>query len=129
MFNITLMTIVSLVTIGIVELIKVFLPENASSKIKGMISLIISIAGSIGFGVLLNYDTRTIILSTVGTVGLVNCYYDFILKLLKSKIEQIKLKIEEESIQIPLIEKKIGDELERLSNGDKSNESSVEKWD
>lgn len=127
MFNITLMTIVSLVTIGIVELIKVFLPENASSKIKGMISLVISIAGSIGFGVLLNYDTRTIILSTVGTVGLVHCYYDFILKLLKSKIEQIKLKIEEESIQIPLIEKKIGDELERLSNGDKSNEISVEK--
>ena len=39
MFNITLMTIVSLVTIGIVELIKVFLPENAGSKIKGMISL------------------------------------------------------------------------------------------
>lgn len=127
MFNITLMTIVSLVTIGIVELIKVFLPENAGSKIKGIISLVISVAGSIGFGVLLNYDTRTIILSTVGTVGLVNCYYDFILKLLKSKIEQIKLKIEEESIQIPLIEKKIGDELERLSNGDKSNESSVEK--
>lgn len=127
MFNITLMTIVSLVTIGIVELIKVFLPENAGSKIKGMISLVISVAGSIGFGVLLNYDTRTIILSTVGTVGLVHCYYDFILKLLKSKIEQIKLKIEEESIQIPLIEKKIGDELERLSNGDKSNESPVEK--
>lgn len=127
MFNITLMTIVSLVTIGIVELIKVFLPENASSKIKGMISLVISVAGSIGFGVLLNYDTRTIILSTVGAVGLVHCYYDFILKLLKSKIEQIKLKIEEESIQIPLIEKKIEDELERLSNGDKSNESSVEK--
>lgn len=127
MFNITLMTIVSLVTIGIVELIKVFLPENAGSKIKGMISLVISVAGSIGFGVLLNYDTRTIILSTIGTVGLVHCYYDFILKLLKSKIEQIKLKIEEESIQIPLIEKKIGDELERLSNGDKSNESSVEK--
>ena len=127
MFNITLMTIVSLVTIGIVELIKVFLPENAGSKIKGMISLIISVAGSIGFGVLLNYDTRTIILSTVGTVVLVHCYYDFILKLLKSKIEQIKLKIEEESIQIPLIEKKIGDELERLSNGDKSNESPVEK--
>lgn len=127
MFNITLMTIVSLVTIGIVELIKVFLPENAGSKIKGMISLVISVVGSIGFGVLLNYDTRTIILSTVGTVGLVHCYYDFILKLLKSKIEQIKLKIEEESIQIPLIEKKIGDELERLSNGDKSNESSVEK--
>lgn len=129
MFNITLMTIVSLVTIGIVELIKVFLPENAGSKIKGMISLVISVAGSIGFGLLLNYDTRTIVLSTVGTVGLVHCYYDFILKLLKSKIEQIKLKIEEESIQIPLIEKKIGDELERLSNGDKSNESSVEKWD
>ena len=127
MFNITLMTIVSLVTIGIVELIKVFLPENAGSKIKGMISLVISVAGSIGFGVLLNYDTRTIILSTIGTVGLVHCYYDFILKLLKSKIEQIKLKIEEESIQIPLIEKKIGDELERLSNGDKSNEISVEK--
>lgn len=127
MFNITLMTIVSLATIGIVELIKVFLPENASSKIKGIISLVISIAGSIGFGVLLNYDTHTIILSTVGTVGLVHCYYDFILKLLKSKIEQIKLKIEEESIQIPLIEKKIEDELERLSNGDKSNEISVEK--
>lgn len=127
MFNITLMTIVSLVTIGIVELIKVFLPENAGSKIKGMISLVISVAGSIGFGVLLNYDTRTIILSTVGTVGLVHCYYDFILKLLKSKIEQIKLKIEEEAIQIPLIEKKIEDELERLSNCDKSNESTVEK--
>ena len=129
MFNITLMTIVSLVTIGIVELIKVFLPENASSKIKGMISLVISIAGSIGIGVLLNYDTRTIILSTVGTVGLVHCYYDFILKLLKSKIEQLKLKIEEESIQIPLLEKQIETELDKLSNGDKSNESPVEKWD
>lgn len=125
MFNITLMTIVSLVTIGIVELIKVFLPENASSKIKSIISLVISIAGSIGIGVLLNYDTRTIILSTVGTVGLVHCYYDFILKLLKSKIEQLKLKIEEESIQMPLLEKQIETELDKLLNDDKS--ISVEK--
>lgn len=125
MFNITLMTIVSLVTIGIVELIKVFLPENASSKIKSIISLVISIAGSIGIGVLLNYDTRTIILSTVGTVGLVHCYYDFILKLLKSKIEQLKLKIEEESIQMPLLEKQIETELGKLLNDDKS--ISVEK--
>ena len=125
MFNITLMTIVSLVTIGIVELIKVFLPENASSKIKGIISLVISIAGSIGIGVLLNYDTRTIILSTVGTVGLVHCYYDFILNLLKSKIEQLKLKIEEESIQMPLLEKQIETELDKLLNDDKS--ISVEK--
>ena len=77
MFNITLMTIVSLVTIGIVELIKVFLPENAGSKIKGMISLVISIAGSIGFGVLLNYDTRTIILSTVGTVVIMILFSNF----------------------------------------------------
>lgn len=127
MFNITLMTVASLVTIGIVELIKVFLPENTNSKVKGAISLVLSIGAGVGFGALLKYDAQTIILSTVGTVGLVQCSYDFILKLLKSKIEDIKTRIEEEALQLPLLEKQIETELDRLANGESCEHCEEEK--
>lgn len=118
MFNVTLMTIASLTTVGIVELIKVFLPENTNAKVKGLISLILSVGATIGFGFLLKNDIQTIILSTVGTVGLVQSSYNFILKLLKSKIEDIKVRIEEESIQIPFLKKHIEAEIERITNGE-----------
>lgn len=118
MFNVTLMTVASIATVGIVELIKVFLPENTSAKVKGLISLILSVGATIGFGFLLKNDIQTIILSTVGTVGLVQSSYNFILKLLKSKIEDIKVRIEEESIQIPFLKKRIEAEIERITNGE-----------
>lgn len=120
MFNITLIAIASLATVGIVELIKVFLPENTSAKVKGLISLVISIGATVGFGFLLKSNPLTIISSTVGTVGLVQSSYNFILKLLKSKIEDIKIKIEEESIQLPLLKKHIEAEIEKITNGEES---------
>lgn len=116
MFSITLILIASLATIGIVELIKVFLPENTSAKVKGLISLVLSIGATVGFGFLLKNDIQTIILSTVGTVGLVQSSYNFILKFLKAKIEDIRIRIEEELIQIPLLKKHIEAEIEKVSN-------------
>jgi hypothetical protein len=118
MFNITLIVVASLATIGIVELIKVFLPENTSAKIKCLISLVISIGATVGFGFLLKNNFQTILLSSIVTVGLVQSSYNFILKLLKSKIEDIKVRIEEESIQIPFLKKRIEAEIERIKNGE-----------
>lgn len=120
MFNITLIIAASLTTIGIIELIKVFLPENTSAKVKGLISLVISIGATIGFGFLLKNSFQTILLSSIVTVGLVQSSYNFILKLLKSKIEDIKVRIEEESIQIPFLKKRIEAEIERIKNGEES---------
>lgn len=116
MFSITLIVVASLATIGIVELIKVFLPENTSAKVKSLISLALSIGATIGFGFLFKNSPQAIISSTIITIGLVQSSYNFILKLLKSKIEDIKIKIEEELIQLPLLKKHIEAEIEKVSN-------------
>lgn len=120
MFSITLILIASLATIGIVELIKVFLPENTSAKVKGLISLVLSIGATVGFGFLLRCGPLTIVSSTIGTVGLVQSSYNFILKFLKAKIEDIRIRIEEELIQIPLLKKHIEAEIEKVSNCEES---------
>lgn len=115
MFSITLIVVASLATIGIVELIKVFLPENTNAKVKSLISLALSIGATIGFGFLLKNSPQAIISSTIITIGLVQSSYNFILKFLKSKIEDIKVRIEEELIQLPLLKKHIEAEIEKVS--------------
>lgn len=117
MFNVTLISIASLATIGIVELIKIFLPANTNAKIKAVISLVLSVGSTVGFGLLMKQNALTIIMSGIAVVGLVQCSYDFILKLLKTKIEDIKARVQDEALQFPLLKKQIEKEINRLENG------------
>lgn len=113
MFDIKLITLASMVVVGIMEVIKTFLPEGTGAKAKSVISLVLSVLASVGFGYFLRLDGQTIIASTFGTVGLVQSSYNFVLKLVSSVIERIKGKIEDADIERPLFEK----EVEKALNG------------
>ncbi len=106
----------SMATVGIVELIKVFFP-NIKSKIKALLSLIFSIGAAVGIGLLTKANTTQILISVVGTVALVQVGYDFILKLLFEKIEELKQRIADNKMYRPLYEAQIQQELKNIENG------------
>lgn len=114
MFNYTLILIASIVTIGIMELLKVYLPKDVNPKIKATISLVLSAGAAVGFGFMMKVDMNSLLMSTGATIGLVQCSYDFVLKLLLNLIETIKQRIEEYVISKPLMEKQLELELKNL---------------
>jgi len=118
MFNISLIFIAAIVSSGIIELIKVFLPKNMNSIIKAIISVIISIGMSVLCGLIMGLSGTIIAMSTVATIGLIQFSYNFILKLLSTQIELMKNRIEDEAIQRPLYRKQIEKEIEKLENGE-----------
>lgn len=94
-FNVTVILIASTIVVGLVELIKVFLPENFNSKILAAISLAVSIGAGIGISFAFGLKTAIEIISnTFAVVGLVQTSYNFVLKLFRMYIEKIKAGIE-----------------------------------
>lgn len=93
-FNITVILFASTIVVGLVELIKVFLPENFNSKILAAISLVISIGAGIGISFAFGLKTAVEIISnTFAVVGLVQTSYNFVWKLFHMYIEKIKMGI------------------------------------
>ena len=85
---------ISVAVVGIMELIKNYLPENISAKIQGLISLCLSIIASVGFGIYAKLPAEDVIKNTVYVVGLTQTSYNFLLKLLKKYIEGMQLQLE-----------------------------------
>lgn len=95
-------TIVSLVVVGIMELLKKYLPAKLTNgKILGIISLGLSIIFSILYSLLvakLNWlDT---IVSIIGVVGITQVSYNFVLKLLKNLADRLQDKVEEKVTEV-----------------------------
>lgn len=84
---------VSLVVIGLMELVKNYLPSNTSSKVSSAISLGLALAVSISFGILKGDGITSTVVNTVAVVGLTQTSYNFVLKLLKAAIEKLKSNI------------------------------------
>jgi hypothetical protein len=84
---------ISLIVIGLMEVVKNFLPENVNKKITTIISLAIGIVIPVGFGIVSKSGIIEIVLTTIGVVGLTQTTYNFILKLLKTLIDKIKATI------------------------------------
>ena len=93
MFNFFVICFITLVVVGLMEAVKVFLPKDFNPKITAIISLSLSLIITIGFGIIAKFSVLDIIVNTVGVLGLVQTSYNFVLKLLKKLIEKIQASI------------------------------------
>ena len=87
---------ISIVVVGIMEVVKKFLPENVNAKITSAISLGLGILLPIGYGIITKTAPLNIIMYAVGVVGLTQTSYNFVFKLFKALIEKLKANITKE---------------------------------
>ena len=87
---------ISIVVVGIMEVMKKFLPENVNAKVTSAISLGLGILLPIGYGIVTKTTPLSIIMYAVGVVGLTQTSYNFVFKLLKALIEKLKTNVAKE---------------------------------
>ena len=87
---------ISIVVVGIMEVMKKFLPENVNAKVTSAISLGLGILLPVGYGIVTKTAPLSIIMYTVGVVGLTQTSYNFVFKLLKTLIEKLKANVAKE---------------------------------
>ena len=87
---------ISVVVVGIMEVVKKFLPENVNAKVVSAISLVIGILLPIGYGIATKTALLNIAMNTVGVVGLTQTSYNFVFKLFKALIEKLKSNVVKE---------------------------------
>ena len=95
-------TIVSLVVVGIMELLKKYLPTKLTNgKILGIISLGLSVVFSILYSLLIaKLNWINTIVSVIGVVGITQVSYNFVLKLLKNLADKLQDKVEENVAEV-----------------------------
>ena len=84
---------ISIVVVGIMEVVKKFLPENVNAKVTSAISLGLGILLPVGYGIVTKIAPLSIIMYAVGVVGLTQTSYNFVFKLFKALIEKLKSSI------------------------------------
>ena len=87
---------ISIIVVGIMEVVKKFLPENVNAKVTSAISLGLGILLPIGYGIVTKTTPLSIIMYAVGVVGLTQTSYNFVFKLLKALIEKLKTNVAKE---------------------------------
>lgn len=87
---------ISVVVVGIMEVVKKFLPENVNAKVVSAISLVIGILLPIGYGIATKTALLNIAMNTIGVVGLTQTSYNFVFKLFKALIEKLKSNVVKE---------------------------------
>lgn len=87
---------ISVVVVGIMEVVKKFLPENVNAKVVSAISLAIGILLPIGYGIATKTAVLNIAMNTVGVVGLTQTSYNFVFKLFTALIEKLKSNVVKE---------------------------------
>lgn len=87
---------ISIIVVGIMEVVKKFLPENVNAKVTSAISLGLGILLPIGYGIVTKTTPLSIIMYAVGVVGLTQTSYNFVFKLLKAMIEKLKANVTKE---------------------------------
>ena len=84
---------ISIVVVGIMEVVKKFLPENVNAKVTSAISLGLGILLPVSYGIVTKTAPLSIIMYAVGVVGLTQTSYNFVFKLFKALIEKLKSSI------------------------------------
>lgn len=87
---------ISIVVVGIMEVVKKFLPENINAKVTSAISLGLGILLPIGYGIVTKTAPLSIIMYAIGVVGLTQASYNFVFKLFKVLIEKLKANVTKE---------------------------------
>ena len=84
---------ISIVVVGIMEVVKKFLPENVNAKVTSAISLGLGILLPVGYMIVTKTAPLSIVMYAVGVVGLTQTSYTFVCKLFKALIEKLKSSI------------------------------------
>lgn len=84
---------ISIIVVGIMEVVKKFLPENVNAKVTSAISLGLGILLPVGYGIVTKTAPLSIIMYAVGVVGLTQTSYNFVFKLFKALIEKLKANV------------------------------------
>ena len=84
---------ISIAVVGIMEVVKKFLPENVNAKVTSAISLGLGILLPVGYGIVTKTAPLSIVVYAVGVVGLTQTSYNFVFKLFKALIEKLKSSI------------------------------------
>lgn len=84
---------ISVVVVGLMEVIKNYLPENVDKRVSSGISLSLAIVVPVAYGIAFKIDPIKIVMNTIGVVGLTQTSYNFVLKLFKAAIEKLKSKV------------------------------------
>ena len=84
---------ISVVVVGLMEVIKNYLPENVDKRVSSGISLGFAVVVPVVYGIAFKIDLIKIVMNTIGVVGLTQTSYNFVLKLFKSAIEKLQSKV------------------------------------
>lgn len=84
---------ISVVVVGLMEVIKNYLPANVDKRVSSGISLGLAIVVPVAYGIAFKIDPIKIVMNTIGVVGLTQTSYNFVLKLFKAAIEKLKSKV------------------------------------
>lgn len=90
---------ISVIVVGVMEVVKNFLPANTNKMITSGISLGLSIALPVCYGIVTKTSPVTVVVFTAGVVGLTQLSYNFVLKLLKALIEKLETKITKDLVE------------------------------
>lgn len=83
------------IAVGLVEVIKNFLPESLNSKIKAVISLAVEVIVAVVGGILIANDgAGAVVLTVIGTVALAQLFYTSIIALIQKLTKFLKSKTE-----------------------------------
>ena len=94
--NFVIIGFISVVVVGVMEVVKNFLPATVDKKVTSAISLGLAAVLPVGYGIVMKADSLTIVMSVIGVVGLTQTSYNFVLKLLKTLIEKLKTNVAKE---------------------------------
>ena len=94
--NFVIIGFISVVVVGVMEVVKNFLPATVDKKVTSAISLGLAAVLPVGYGIVMKADPLTIVMSVIGVVGLTQTSYNFVLKLLKTLIEKLKANVTKE---------------------------------
>jgi len=95
---ITVIAFAAVAVVGLMELVKIYLPEGTSAKVKATISLVASVVVPVILGVTGLGGKLTVIQyvgAVAGTVTLVQVAYNFVLSLLKALTKKLKAEVAE----------------------------------
>jgi len=94
MFNLLLTAAVStFLAVGLVDVIKVFLPETTKAQVKAIVAILVELAISIFTGLIGGLTVVQLIFVVIATVAASQIFYNDIIKLFTSLISFIKSKI------------------------------------
>lgn len=82
------------VAVGLVEVVKNFLPKDLNSKIKTVIAIVIEVVVAVVGAILIKNDgAGAVVITAIGTVALAQLFYEIIVNFINKLVEFLKSRV------------------------------------